>query len=54
MIALPIAVNAEQNIIDVSSLSGLTGLQWVDLSGNQITDFSPLSGLTCEVIKYTY
>ena len=33
-------------IVDISPLSGLTNLTWLDLMGNQIVDISPLSGLT--------
>ena len=31
---------------DIGSLRGLTGLTYLDLSGNSISDLSPLSGLT--------
>ena len=33
-------------ISDVSSLSGLTGLTWLSLSGNAVVNVSPLAGLT--------
>ncbi len=34
------------SISDISPLSGLTNLTWLDLYGNSISDISPLSGLT--------
>ncbi len=33
-------------ISDISPLSNLTNLQWLNLESNQITDIGPLSGLT--------
>jgi hypothetical protein len=36
----------ERNIQDLSGLEYAVNLQWLDLDGNQITDISPLSGLT--------
>ena len=37
---------ADNNISDISVLSGLSNLEWLDLSGNNIIYISPLFGLT--------
>ena len=36
----------DNGIIDVSPLSDLVWLGWLDLDNNEIADISPLSGLT--------
>jgi internalin A len=36
----------ENQISDLSALSGLTNLTYLDLSNNQLSDISALSGLT--------